>query len=52
MDLPVAADITAASTFLTGIWDAHPMLPVLFALSALLTVGFYALRRAKSALPK
>lgn len=52
MSLPLTADITAAAAFLGDVWDAHPMLPVLFGLIALLTVGFYALRRATSALPR
>lgn len=52
MSLPDATDITAAATFLTSVWDAHPMLPILFGLVALLTVGFYALRRAASTLPR
>lgn len=52
MSLPDATAIAAASTFLGDVWDAHPMLPILFGLVALLTVGFYALRRAASALPR
>lgn len=52
MELPDATAITAAGTFLTSVWDANPMLATLFALVAILTVGFYALRRAKGALPK
>jgi hypothetical protein len=51
MSLPTAADLTAAGAFITSVWDANPMLAVLFGVTALLTVGFYALRRAKSALP-
>jgi hypothetical protein len=52
MALPIAADVTAAGVFLTSVWDANPMLSVLFGLIAILTVGFFALRRASSALPR
>jgi hypothetical protein len=52
MDLPDGTAITAAGTFLGLVWDANPMLATLFALVAILTVGFYALRRARSVLPK
>ena len=52
MELPDATAITAAGTFLTNVWDANPMLATLLALVALLGPGFYALRRARAALPK
>lgn len=52
MDLPDQTAVTAAGAFLTMIWDANPMNAILFALVAILTVGFFALRKAKSALPK
>jgi hypothetical protein len=52
MTLPDGTAITAAGAFLQNVWSANPMLATLFALVAILTVGFYALRRAKSALPK
>lgn len=52
MELPDSTAITAAGTFLGLVWDASPMLATLFALIAILTVGFYALKRARSVLPR